>query len=517
MNANRSSDAGETPRANLIRPPGPFTLPASRFTCLLLSASALALYAWTAAPTLSWGGGDSAKLSIWVHREEIGYAAESHPLYVLLGRLFSALPLGGDLAYRLNRFSGFCAALAVGVLFRLCRGLTGSDLAAAGASAAFAVSHTFWLHAVLAEVYALHLLLLLGLLACLLLWDRSGKDRHLCLAAGCFGAGVANHILTAWALPGVVWWVAGRRDPPRARTLLWAAVWAGAGALPLLVPLGFGWMRVGFAEAFRTAAGIGSARSLVFRPERIGLYLAYLFYQFPGVGFVLGGIGFRMLYRANRRAALFLAWVGIPYLLFPLMWDFRDHYQFALSFYACFAVGIAPGLRALQGRLPGRSAAVLALGLLCGLPVCAYASAPAFCRWLRVDPVRARSLPYRDPLRYFLWPSKRGDDGARRYGTGALRVLAPGAVVVGDYTPSLVLSYFREVEGLRPDVEIRFTAGVSEQLRIVAEQIDRRPVYAAALEDRPGLPADLYLCRESLAPLYEAVPESPVYRIRRRE
>ncbi|MSS71988.1 MAG: DUF2723 domain-containing protein [Candidatus Latescibacteria bacterium] len=511
---------------------------------LLTFVCALILYVWTAAPTIAWGGGDSAKLALWVHRGEIGYAAESHPLYVTLGRLFASLPLGGDLAYRLNLFSAVCAALAVCAMCVLCGELTGSAFAAACAAAAFALSHTFWLHAVLTEVYALHLLLLLSALACLLRWDRTGKNRDLYLSAGLLGAGVANHILTVWALPGVVYliWSRGRvaphpppfqgakpLSPPPSPTrggregagggrggvrLLGGVVAAGClGASPLLYAMAKGASQFGLFSVFRTATGLGSAGHITFHLERLPLYGAYLFYQFPALGFALGWVGLYRLFRRDRRIALALALIGVPYLLFPVVWDFRDHYQFALSFYACFAVGIAPGICALSHRLSGRRVEALALGLLIGLPLITYASAPALCRLLHVDPVRARTLPHRDNARYFLWPSKRGDDGARRYGTGALRAVAPDAVIVGDYTPALVLTYLREVEGLRPDVTIRYTADVQEQLRLIAEQIDHRPVYAATLEDRAGLSARLYLRRDTLPPDYEVIPEPPVYRV----
>ena len=436
-------------------------LSASTKTALLLSACAFALYAWTAAPTLAWGGGDSAKLAIWVHRGEIGYAAESHPLYVTLGRLFAALPLGGDLACRLNLFSGFGAALAVGATVLLCGEVTGSAFAAACAAGALALSHTFWMHATLTEVYALHLFLLLSALTGLLRWGRTGRDRDLCLSAFFLGAGVANHILTVWALPGVAYFVWSRPHPPpprfarrplplplgegggRGRVRSAFRLWRGAGlagclgASSLLYAMARGASQDGLWPALRAALGLDGAGHVVFNGARIPLYMAYLFYQFPVAGFALGGVGLYALFRRNRRAAHLLLLIGVPYLLFPVVWDFRDHYQFALSFYACFAVGIAPGVCALRSRFPGRAAAALTLGLLLALPVAAYAAAPALCRWLRIDLVRARTLPYRDNARYFLNPSRRGDDGARRYGTEALRAVAPNALIVGDYTPEI--------------------------------------------------------------------------------
>jgi len=477
-----------------------------------------------------------------VHRGEIGHAAESHPLYVVLGRAFAALPLGGDLAYRLNLFSALCAALAVGAMFVLCGEVGRSLFGAACASVALALSHTFWLHAVLTEVYALHLLLLLSALTCLLRWDRTGRDRALYLSAFLFGAGVANHILIAWAVPGVGYFIwsrgkvaphpppsqaakplfpppsptrGGREGAGGGRGAVRLLIAGCLGASPLLYAIVRGASQLGLFSALRDVAGLGSAGHVSFHAERLPLYVAYLFYQFPAVGFALGWAGLFRLFRRDRRIALALTLIGVPYLLFPVVWDFRDHYQFALSFYACFAVGIAPGVSALRECPSGRRLDALTLGLLIALPLITYASAPTLCRLLRIDPVRARTLPYRDNARYFLSPSKRGDDGARRYGTEALRAVAPHAVLIGDYTPALVLTYLRDVEGLRPDVDVRYTTTVQEQLRLIAEQIDRRTVYVATLEDR-DLPASLYLRRDALPPDYEIIPEPPVFRVVRK-
>ena len=480
---------------------------------LLVAACALALYAWTAAPTITWGGGDSAKLAVWVHGVQMGHSSESHPLYVALGWIFASLPLGGDLPYRLNLFSGFCGALAVYAMFVLCRHLTGSSFAAACASSALALSHTFWLHSVITEVYALHLLLLLSSLASAIRWSLGGADRHLRLGALFFGAGVANHLLTVWALPGLACLVLSQRGRIRPRLLLGAAIAAGLGAGPLFYALVKAASQHGLMTSLRDAAGLGSSAYLVFHPQRLPQYLAYLFYQFPLVGFLLGWVGYGRLFTQDRRTGLALALVSVPYLLFPLIWDFRDHYQFALSFYACFAIAIAPGVMAMRRRLSARWFEILTACLLLALPPCLYAAAPGLSWLLGVDVVRARTLPHRDNARYFLWPPKRGDDGASRYGAEALSALSPNAVIVGDYTPAMVLIYLQKVEGLRPDVDIRDPATVDEQLRIIQDRIDHQAVYVAALEDRTDLPPHLYLTRNALPPGLLAVPAPPVYRI----
>jgi len=87
-----------------------------------------------------------------------------YPLYLLLGWAWShALPIG-DVAYRMNLFSGVWAALAVGLSYPLAlrfvrRGAPGLDpmaarLGAATATATFAVGQTFWSQAIIAEVYS---------------------------------------------------------------------------------------------------------------------------------------------------------------------------------------------------------------------------------------------------------------------------------------------------------------------------------------------------------------------------
>src|SRR5207253_272577 len=73
----------------------------------------LACYLRTLAPTITWrhGGGDGGDLAAAVAAFGIAHPP-GYPAYVLLGHLVAALPLGGDLAYRLNLLSAAGAALA---------------------------------------------------------------------------------------------------------------------------------------------------------------------------------------------------------------------------------------------------------------------------------------------------------------------------------------------------------------------------------------------------------------------
>jgi len=204
-----------------------------------LAAGAFVLYAITAAPSVATVFDDS--LEFHVVLPTLGIAHPSgYPLYTLLGRLVSALPFGPDPAGRLNLLSALLAAAAVGVLFLVARRFSGSRPAAAIATAIFALSPTWWSQATIAEVYALHGLLVALFLLFLLRWEderlAGGSDRFLRAAAFVCGLGLAHHRMIALLVPAAlvfVFWTDGRllREPRR-----WIAP-ALLGLAPLLLYL----------------------------------------------------------------------------------------------------------------------------------------------------------------------------------------------------------------------------------------------------------------------------------------
>lgn len=133
---------------------------------------ALIVYWATLAPDLAWAnaaidGGEliTASMTLGVPHPP-GY-----PLYILLGKLFSSIPLG-TVAYRYNLFSAVCAAGAAGLLVLTIGALYRTRVSAPIASAAsllFAFTPLVWSQAIVAEVYALNALVLA---AFLLAWSR---------------------------------------------------------------------------------------------------------------------------------------------------------------------------------------------------------------------------------------------------------------------------------------------------------------------------------------------------------
>ena len=193
---------------------------------VLLAAGAFALYVSTLAPTVLAGDGGEFQFVPYL----LGVAHPTgYPLYSLVGWVWTHLVVVGDAAYRMNLFSAFWSALAVGLLYPTARLLlrqafpdlppAALRLAAALSSVALAVTPTLWSQSIIAEVYSLQLFLIVLLLYFLLRWserrpetlsagDETGGTRLLLPAAACRGLGLAppsTTLLLTPALRVVVW------------------------------------------------------------------------------------------------------------------------------------------------------------------------------------------------------------------------------------------------------------------------------------------------------------------------
>lgn len=231
--------SSNTPKASATSTAG--RLAWQRVTPWVVGALALALYARTAAPGLTWahhgadGGDFIAAAMTWGVPHPSGY-----PTYVLLARLFALLPLG-ELARRFNLFSATMAALAVAMTAVIIQRVATEDrqeaepawwpaLVGGVGALALAASPALWSQALIAEVYTLHLAFLTALLV---LATRPGTPgtAHWFMLGAIAGLGLGNHLTLGFVLPGITmlcWPHLGKRGrvAGAAGTLLGMGVYA---------------------------------------------------------------------------------------------------------------------------------------------------------------------------------------------------------------------------------------------------------------------------------------------------
>lgn len=223
---------------------------------LALALGALALYLKTAAPTITWqhGGSDGAELSAAALVLGVAHPP-GYPLYLLLGHLFTYLPVG-EVAFRVGLVSVLSASVGVGLVAYLAgrlaihataldrrsktaavvargalprhpfddaiahgvgleslsqRGPAGEPpalpavLAASGAGICLACAPLYWSQAVIQEVYSLHAALALGALFLLERWEP-GKNHDMAALGLILGLGFTNHLTIALlATPAVIY------------------------------------------------------------------------------------------------------------------------------------------------------------------------------------------------------------------------------------------------------------------------------------------------------------------------
>ena len=143
------------------------------------------------------------------------------PLFLLLGRIASMLPISEDIAFRVNLLSPLASAFSVLFLYFIIVQLvnhwrgkieTNTDaLIAFGAgivgSLTFAFTDSHWFNAVEAEVYAFSTFFTAIVVWLALLWsekaDEKGNERYILIIAYMIGLATGLHLLNLLTIPFV--------------------------------------------------------------------------------------------------------------------------------------------------------------------------------------------------------------------------------------------------------------------------------------------------------------------------
>ncbi len=341
------------------------------------------IYAATAAPSIAALFDDSLEFQFVLPTFGIAHPT-GYPLYTILGGLWSALLPVGNWAWRANLFSALAGGAAVALVYVTARRLvnrpsplaprSSPHLAPLVAVLAFGLGPVWWMQATVAEVYALHNLLVAAILAVVLgIEDKTGAafDRRMALLFLLVGLGLAHHRTTVLLIPGLavylLWSVPGIW---RLRRIWW--LWAAALLAPLLLYLylplraaagvsdlhgsytntwsGF-WQHVlatGYAGFFGTA-DLRPALSMV---DWLQFALAQL--GWPATLLALLGLTGLAAPGAARRGWVLIALVMVTNLLFALAYQVGDQEVFLLPALLCAALFAGGGASFVMGRTPVR-------------------------------------------------------------------------------------------------------------------------------------------------------------------
>ncbi len=430
--------------------------------CLFTSS----VYYFSLAPTITWQhqGADSGDLATAVAVGGVPHPS-GYPTYLLLAELFGALPLGGDVAHRLNLMSAVSAALAVALLYlaaiqTLSRhfrenfqsvGVEGSqepisfdfaEVSAMVAALTFAFSPLFWSQAVIAEVYALNALLV-ALLLWLALQVRAGAVG--CLGWLCLAMGLAlgNHLAMILVLPLILAlvWPAYRQQSRGRRLGLILLLLAGLsvyGIIPWRAasqpPINWGgadhwqglyWLVTG--EAYH--GYVLSLPGEYVRPRLLAL-VQIIVQDLAWWGLPVAFWGWRLMLRHDRMlAAGSLLTVGLIGV-YTVSYSTADSYLYLLPALMLMCLWLAWGVLDLLRRVR--------------------------VHLLRIRVARALLLlPVVSVMLNFSVVSLHGDRTALDFAQKALDRAAPAALIlVDDDRHTFALWYARYALGQRPDVAI---------------------------------------------------------------
>jgi hypothetical protein len=184
--------------------------------CFFIAAALLPIYLLTIPQAV--GSADTFEFQVVIPQLGIAHPT-GYPLYILLGRLFTFIPIG-SMAWRVNLASAVFMFLAACFVYATGLRLLKHPLPALLAAVLFGLTPVIWSQAIEAEVYALHALFVAAGLWLMLVMVQSAAEEKKCvkdilgwlpgsgwqrlvmLLALLLGLGLTNHLTILFLLPG---------------------------------------------------------------------------------------------------------------------------------------------------------------------------------------------------------------------------------------------------------------------------------------------------------------------------
>ncbi len=475
----------------------------------LLALLAFIAYLRTLAPTVMWYDRGEFAVGSYV----LGIAHNTgYPLYMLLGKLFTLLPVG-DVAYRVNLMSAVFAALAVAVAFLIVRLLTRKVAPALAAGATLAFISTFWSNAIWAEPHSLNVFLTGVIVYLLLLWRRRENSRYLYIASLVFGLSLGNHRLILFMLPAMALFVLFEKKTTlgslvRKPLVYMAALMLLGFSVNLYLPLRANYDPLGDAGYAATLGGFfdtvfkgqSETQNYDFSPAGVVSRLPMLWdfprYEFslPGVLLALSGLfwlarGDRTLLTLTLLPAALTALVVVTFMV-------HDIYDYFLPIYFMASIWIGVGAHRTVEWATSVTGKRTSAG---GLALSSKTKSALLY-------VAVLTVPLGLLLSNFQLLDRSKDYEAYDFALNTMSVAPRDSVVVSDWWAYFPLLYLQEVEGLRRDMlllyglsepdwdpipfiesqlsegkNVYFAEGLSTEMRAVSERFALVPITLQAI------------------------------------
>ena len=442
---------------------------------VLLAVGAFVLYGLTLAPSVM--PGDYAEFQFSAAILGVPHPT-GYPLYILLGKLFTMLPVG-DVAYRVNLSSAVYMAGAVGVGFgvavKLLRlsGMGRVWWAGTIGLAAFAVSPTPWSMALVARSYALNALLVASVIFVLVTWRESGRPGWFYAACFLIGLSLVHHGTTYVLLPAYGLYLlfveverrrrkgkneengadAGR-STSEVRRIALGVLCGMLGLSPLLFLVyrfvwgsPYYWGNPSTWKDFLNLLTGGPFQNQVFgfgtdigtQWERVLFGVGELWGQYTVVGIVMGLVGIAALLRYRRVEAGLLLLMMAGNFFFAMNYSLVGYLYFIPTYliWAVFmSVGVGWGVYVLWAKMEERVAPRVewaALGVA-GIVIALVVGWAVVVRYPNID--------------------QSGQTGKRDTALALLNSAPQGASLYLDWEDLSVMRFYRLVYGMRTDLTL---------------------------------------------------------------
>jgi hypothetical protein len=429
------------------------------------------VYLRTLAPTVY--GLDSAELTTGAYVLGIVHAPGA-PLYLLLGHLFTRLPIG-DVGYRMNLMSACAVAITMFFVFRIICDWIEDRVLSLLVTWFLAFSYYVWISALAAELYALQGAFVAGLIWLVMRWREQAKPWKLYGLALGFGLGLGNHVSLLLLLPGFAVLILGdgnwRHLSLRIISFAMLAGLAGV-SVYLYLPIrdasnpplnyarlsqvdlttlsGFWWMVTGqmFESLFFSVP-------LTALPEELLRYGHQLWSNFFGVGILAGLFGLYVDFRRHLTVHLGLLMMFGSHLVFYLTYGARDKALMFVPTFIIWSLWVAVGTSALSRWAHS------------------YVDVP-------LGHVVMSMMALSALVFNFSYADVSQDRSARELGEAIFGELEPEAAYLGTWKEVPILEYLQIVEAQRTDVALFHTFFLQkEEGRELVDRLlnEERPVY----------------------------------------